>query len=1153
MFKRIFHGFVLLALLAGVMAMTPAQSAAAKTSSKSVSPEGLLNPDGTLNLSGSSDGSLDLSGWNVQIDPQRGPMLTREEENTRMPKNLPSVGNWENLGGGVAPFNGMVYAIAVSGTDVYVGGDFVNLDGILEADYIARWDGSHWHALGSDGASNGSVNNSVYAITVDGTNLYVGGSFTDVNNSGSILNAADYIARWDGSNWNALGVGIGGNGSLSSYVMAIAVDGNYVYAGGAFLNVKNNGIQLDTADYIAEFSKSSGNWLAMGSNGGNGALNGDVFTLAINDSGLYVGGAFLNVAGISHANFIAKWNGSAWNALGDCGVSSPCLNSSVNTIALKGSGALTQVWVGGNFNIVLDSTGGAIPGIQFIAFFDGADWGAITSGSPINSPVNSIQLGAGNVVYIAGEFTNADGIAAADYVAKLTGTTWSAMGDGGPLGSGAIQSTIETLAVNGSDVYIGGNFTARNGITLLPTATNFAHWDGSNWSGTGSLNGALNASVNTNNAIFAIATIGADVYVGGNFHNAAGIPEADYVARWDGSSWSALGSDGGGNGAIQNVVYTLAAQGTDLYVGGIFTAAAGIAAADGVARWDTLTSSWSALGGGIDAGGYVYSIAVDGMDVYVGGFFNNAGGIPEADSIAKWDAHFASWSALGNSGPGSGPLNNAVNEIAAQNGNLYVTGLFTNAAGLNATDYVAKWDGANWSALGDDGSGDGALKDIATAIAINGANVYVGGYFLDAAGIAQADHLAVWNGANWSAVGGVNAFPSSVIYALAANGLSLYAGGGMTDVNGIAEADYIVKWDGSTWSALGNDSSGGGSLTDAVETIHISSANNAVYIGGWFQNVNNNGSLLTEADFVAAYGADLIPPLVSSIIRADTNPTAKISVDFTVTFSEAVTGVDSTDFSLTTSGVSGATVSGISGSGSSYTLTVKPGTGNGTVRLDVKASGTNIIDGAGNPLNGGFTSGEVYTVKKSITLKSTGAQDGWMLESGENTNLGGVLDSAAATLRLGDDMARKQYRSILSFATGAALPDTAVITKVTLKVRRQGVTGGGNPVSTFQGFLVDIRKASFGTTALQVADWQSTANKTLGPLPTAPVSGWYVFNLNAAKAYVNKLASGSGLTQIRLRFKVDDNNDAIANYLSLYSGNAGAASRPQLIVEYYVP
>jgi hypothetical protein len=189
----------------------------------------------------------------------------------------------------------------------------------------------------------------------------------------------------------------------------------------------------------------------------------------------------------------------------------------------------------------------------------------------------------------------------------------------------------------------------------------------------------------------------------------------------------------------------------------------------------------------------------------------------------------------------------------------------------------------------------------------------------------------------------------------------------------------------------------------------------------------------------------------------------------------------------------------------------------------------------------------------TLTTRSVGAQDGWILESGENTNAGGSMDSATTTLRLGDDAARKQYRSILSFTTGAGLPDNAVITKVTLKVRMQGIVGGGDPVAIFQGFMLDIRRGVFGNANLQFTDWQATANKTTGPFMPTIGGGWYTFDLTSAKAYINKLATGGGLTQIRLRFKLDDNNNAITNYLSLYSGNAGAASRPALVLEYYVP
>jgi hypothetical protein len=101
--------------------------------------------------------------------------------------------------------------------------------------------------------------------------------------------------------------------------------------------------------------------------------------------------------------------------------------------------------------------------------------------------------------------------------------------------------------------------------------------------------------------------------------------------------------------------------------------------------------------------------------------------------------------------------------------------------------------------------------------------------------------------------------------------------------------------------------------------------------------------------------------------------------------------------------------------------------------------------------------------------------------------------------------------------------------------------------------MADIKNGVFGTTALQASDFQTAASKSYGPFVTAAVGGWYSISLTSGKAYINKLATNSGLTQIRLRFKLDDNNNLIANYLSLYSGNAPAGSQPQLVITYYVP
>ncbi len=188
----------------------------------------------------------------------------------------------------------------------------------------------------------------------------------------------------------------------------------------------------------------------------------------------------------------------------------------------------------------------------------------------------------------------------------------------------------------------------------------------------------------------------------------------------------------------------------------------------------------------------------------------------------------------------------------------------------------------------------------------------------------------------------------------------------------------------------------------------------------------------------------------------------------------------------------------------------------------------------------------VYAAGPQTSI-SIGAQDGWVQESAENSNVGGALNSASTLLLLGDNAQRMQYRSILSFDT-SGLSDTAIITAVTLKVKKQNIVGGGDPVATFQGFMVDIKTGVFGTNDLQLSDFQAAANKTYGPFSPALIGGWYRIKFGG-KAYINKV----GLTQIRLRFKLDDNNNAVANYLGLFSGNALDVNRPQLVLSYTDP
>jgi hypothetical protein len=188
-------------------------------------------------------------------------------------------------------------------------------------------------------------------------------------------------------------------------------------------------------------------------------------------------------------------------------------------------------------------------------------------------------------------------------------------------------------------------------------------------------------------------------------------------------------------------------------------------------------------------------------------------------------------------------------------------------------------------------------------------------------------------------------------------------------------------------------------------------------------------------------------------------------------------------------------------------------------------------------------------VTLTATLKSVNTNDGWILESTETSGNGGTLNSAATTFNLGDDAANKQYRAILHFDT-SSLPDTAVITSATLKIKKQGVMGT-DPFTLLGDLKASVRKPAFGAATLTISDFKSAPGKNnVATFSNTPVSNWYSALVNnTGRVYINRL----GTTQFRLAFTIDDNNDNSADLTKFYSGNAGAAARPQLIIQYYIP
>ena len=174
--------------------------------------------------------------------------------------------DWLSMGGIPGANNLLLSMVVDPSGNLFVGGSFTEI-GEVQASRIAKWDGSDWSALGS-GASN-----PVDSLAVDGGMLYAGGGFTTMG--GVTVNR---VARWDGTTWTALGSGTDGQ------VLALVASGGNLYAGGVFTTA--GGV---TVNSIAKWDGSA--WSALGSGMSDGGFP-IVYSLALWGGELYAGGIF---------------------------------------------------------------------------------------------------------------------------------------------------------------------------------------------------------------------------------------------------------------------------------------------------------------------------------------------------------------------------------------------------------------------------------------------------------------------------------------------------------------------------------------------------------------------------------------------------------------------------------------------------------------------------------------------------------------------------------------------------------------------------------------------------------------------------------------------------------------------------------------------
>ena len=367
-------------------------------------------------------------------------------------------------------------------------------------------------------ATNGNI--TAYNITINLGSFTVPGpgkTFNVIGNlslCGGILNlgsanisiAGSFIITGGSISAGTSTITMTGSCFFNGAVNAIAYDSNHniLYAGGDFTTAGGT-----TVNYIAKWNGSS--WSALGT-----GVNAPVRALLYDSDNniLYAGGDFTTAGGTT-VNHIAMWNGSSWSALIDMNTGVTGVSGPVYALCYLGGGA---VIVGGDFITA------SIYTVNNIAFWNGPDtplWGPLGTGDGVNGPVTAIAYDGNNYLYAGGDFTaSGSGSITLNYIARFDLSAydvWSAVGTG-------VNAPVRALATDGSgNVYAGGDFTTAGGATV----NYIAKWNGSSWSAL-----ASGGQTGVNASVRAVAYDSNYVYAGGDF--------TDQVAAYHGGSWERL-------------------------------------------------------------------------------------------------------------------------------------------------------------------------------------------------------------------------------------------------------------------------------------------------------------------------------------------------------------------------------------------------------------------------------------------------------------------------------------------------------------------------------------------------------------------------------------------------------------------------------------
>lgn len=321
-----------------------------------------------------------------------------------------------------------------------------------------------------------------------------------------------------------------------------------------------------------------------------------------------------------------------------------------------------------------------------------------------------------------------------------------------------------------------------------------------------------------------------ELYVGGQFSNPSGVSPYGLL-KWNGINFDTLpGNYLFGSHRIE----ALCVYNNELYVGGSFSpySSNGPSIFRNIARWNG--TSWDSVGNGLQ--NVVYSMTTYNGSLYAGGDFDMSGTIP-LEQIGKWDG--IQWSYLGNIFIGSG---GRVNELTVFNNELYLGGGF-GFPSLNSGN-IAIWNDTIWK-----NAGTGGINSHLYSMCTYNNNLIAGGLGFDQAGGSLINGIAAWDGNNWLPVGNNIGNPYGQLHTMVEYQNDLYAGGDFNILDGDS-LNSIARYNNGAWISMGTGVDSTNIISDTLifgwDTIYyyaphrvyaFQEFNGELYVGGEFNMI----------------------------------------------------------------------------------------------------------------------------------------------------------------------------------------------------------------------------------------------------------------------------------------------------------------------------